>query len=141
MWTTAEWVLWGIKRVMEKEKVLRKWQLNYQLGIMRYFTFLMNSMPKRNRTRKLIQAKIVRASIDCMRKCLIVPMAKLHSLIKKNAIQNCQIASFMSTMGKWHLMISFTHSRPVYHAKLLLWVCDLQILGLHPQISKGFFDH
>ena len=28
-------------------------------------------------------------------------------------IKICQIASFMSTMCKWHLMISFTHSRSV----------------------------
>ena len=35
---------------------------------------------------------------------------------KKNCeIKICQIASFMSTMCKWHLMISFTHSRSVYY--------------------------
>ena len=38
------------------------------------------------------------------------------TLIKKKCvIKNCQIASFMSTIGKWHLMISFTHSRQIYY--------------------------
>ena len=34
---------------------------------------------------------------------------------KQCAIQICQITSFMSTMGKWHLITSFTHSRQIYY--------------------------
>ena len=38
---------------------------------------------------------------------------------KQCTIKICQITSFMSTMGKWHLMISFHHSRQIYYGEMI----------------------
>ena len=38
---------------------------------------------------------------------------------KQCTIKICQITSFMSTMGRWHLMISFHHSRQIYYGEMI----------------------
>ena len=65
-----------------------------------------------------------------MHKCLCKPLSQdcphgkvafSNSNINKKqcTIKICQITSFMSTMGKWHLMISFHHSRQIYYGEMI----------------------
>ena len=74
-----------------------------------------------------ITARVPKAQVLwCMHECLCKTLSQdcPHGEVafsnsdinkKKCEIKICQIASFMSTMCKWHLMISFTHSRSVYY--------------------------
>ena len=70
------------------------------------------------------------SAMNCMHECLCkthswdcphgeVAFSNSNINKKQCTIKICQITSFMSTMGKWHLMISFHHSRQIYYGEMI----------------------
>ena len=78
-----------------------------------------------------ITARVPKAQVLwCMHECLCkthsrdcphgeVAFSNSNINKKQCTIKICQITSFMSTMGKWHLMISFHHSRQIYYGEMI----------------------
>ena len=78
-----------------------------------------------------ITARVPKAQVLwCMHECLCkthsrdcphgeVAFSNSNINKKQCTIKICQITSFMSTMGKWHLIILFTHSRQIYYGWMI----------------------